>query len=417
MRINKLFAAFALIFAASTASAQNGTLTPYSSLGYGILSDHATSSQRAMGGVGYAMTSGRQINMMNPASYAAIDTLTFLFDMGIQLKQMNQKETVDGKLLKDNQFTGSLDYVTMQFPLGRYMGASIGLVPFSSVGYNFGSSIDNGADTRQGSGSLNELYLGIAGRPFRGFSVGANISYLFGTLLNETYATASAGYNTVYQNQFEVRDYHLNFGAQYTLPVRGTDAVTFGVTYSPEKTLLGTARIVYYDTQDGSSPEVTDEHRLRGNYSLPETWGAGVSYRLDRRLTVEFDYTYQPWSKVKYLGFDSDNRVNQFADRSKYAFGLQYTPNIRGGYFKRIQYRAGLYYNNDYLKIQDNRLREIGVTCGFGFPVPSLKTIINLGFEWKKRRAHPAPMIEENYFNITLGVNFNEMWFGQRKID
>ena len=37
-----------------------------------------------MGGIGYAMSSGRQINVMwNPASYACIDSLTFLFDMGV----------------------------------------------------------------------------------------------------------------------------------------------------------------------------------------------------------------------------------------------------------------------------------------------------------------------------------------------
>lgn len=416
MKIAKIIAAVALLLA-TAASAQNGTMTPYSSFGYGILSDHATSSQRAMGGVGYAMNSGRQINMMNPASYAAIDTLTFLFDMGVDVTALWQTETVDGTVRKDNTFGGGLDYATMQFPLGRYMGASVGVVPFSSVGYSFGSEIENGIDSRQGSGSLNELYLGIAGRPFRDFSVGANISYLFGTILNDTYAVASAGYSTLYQKQLEVRDYHLNFGAQYSLPLRGTDRLTFGLTYSPEKTLLGNARIIYYDTQESTTPEVTDEHKLKNNYSLPETWGAGICYHLDRRLMVEFDYTYQPWSKAKFRGFDGENVSERFADRSKYALGMQFTPNVRGGYLKRIQYRAGLYYNNDYLMIRDNRLREYGVTCGFGFPVPSFKTIVSLGFEWKHRQAHPNPLIKENYFNITLGINFNEMWFGQSKID
>ena len=55
-----------------------GGMTPYSKYGYGILNDQATSAQRSMGGVGYAMASGRQVNVMNPASYAAIDSITFL---------------------------------------------------------------------------------------------------------------------------------------------------------------------------------------------------------------------------------------------------------------------------------------------------------------------------------------------------
>lgn len=415
MKIAKIAAAVALLTAA-TASAQNGTMTPYSSFGLGILSDHATSAQRAMGSVGYAMNSGRQINVMNPASYANVDTLTFLFDMGIDLTLMSQSETLDDKTNKDSQFGGGLDYATMQFPMGRYMGASVGVVPFSSVGYSFGSEIQNGIDSRQGSGSLNELYLGIAGRPFRGFSIGANVSYLFGTILNDTYAVANAGYNTLYQKQLEVRDYHLNFGAQYTYHLRGNDALTFGLTYSPAKTLLGNASLVYYDTQQDTKPNIEEEHKMKGNYSLPESWGAGINYNFQHRLMVEFDYTYQPWSKAKFRGFSADSPTQRYADRSRYAIGAQFIPSLRGGYFSRIQYRAGLYYNNDYLMIRDNRLREYGITAGFGFPVPTFKTIVSLGLEWKHRQAHPNPLIKENYFNITLGINFNEMWFNQSKI-
>ena len=417
MKIAKIIVAFALLTITAAASAQNGVMTPYSSFGYGILSDHATSSQRAMGGVGYAMNSGRQINVMNPASYAAIDTLTFLFDMGIDVTVLNQSETIDETTRRETNFGGGLDYVTMQFPLGRYMGASVGVVPYSSVGYSFGSEIANGVDSRQGSGSISELYVGVAGRPFKGFSIGANVSYLFGTILNDTYAIADAGYSTLYQKQLEVRDYHLNFGAQYSFDFRGNDRLSLGLTYSPEKTLLGNARMIYYDTQSDSKPQETDAHKLRHNYSLPETWGAGICYTFDRKLMLEFDYTYQPWSKAKFRGFDGENVEGRFADRTKYALGMQFTPNQRGRYMSRVQYRAGLYYNNDYLMIRDNRLREYGVTAGFGFPVPVFKTIVSLGFEWKRRQAHPNPLIKENYFNITLGINFNEMWFDQRKIN
>ena len=51
--------------------AQNQS-SPYSRYGYGLFSDYATSAQRNMGGVGVAMADGRQINVMNPASYAVV---------------------------------------------------------------------------------------------------------------------------------------------------------------------------------------------------------------------------------------------------------------------------------------------------------------------------------------------------------
>ena len=232
MKIKRFTAIFAIVLAALQIFAQNGTMTPYSAYGLGMLRDNATSAQRSMGGIGYAMASGRQTNVMNPASYAAIDSLTFLFDMGIDLTALWQREKQTEGYVSDKNFGGGLDYVTMQVPLGRYMGASVGLLPFSSVGYSFGSKIENGIDSRQGNGSLNELYIGVAGRPFKGFSIGANISYLFGTIINETYATISSSNSSVFQKQLEVRDYRLNFGVQYGISF-GADRLTLGVTYSP----------------------------------------------------------------------------------------------------------------------------------------------------------------------------------------
>ena len=114
--------------------------------GYGIISDHAPSLQRQMGSVGYAMNSGRQINVMNPASYAAIDSLTFLFDMGADVTVLWQKEGA----VKERTTGGGLDYITMQFPLSKFMGASIGMLPYSSVGYAFGNEIKFGALENQG---------------------------------------------------------------------------------------------------------------------------------------------------------------------------------------------------------------------------------------------------------------------------
>ena len=70
MKLFRLIASISFITAAIAAGfAQNGTMTPYSRYAYGMLGDHASGAQRSMGGVGYAMNSGRQINAKNPASY------------------------------------------------------------------------------------------------------------------------------------------------------------------------------------------------------------------------------------------------------------------------------------------------------------------------------------------------------------
>lgn len=129
---------------------------------------------------------------------------------------------------------------------------------------------------------------------------------------------------------------------------------------------------------------------------------------------VEADFTYQPWKDAKYAPIENFE-VTEFSNRWKIGAGVQYT-SPRGSYFQRVQYRLGGYYNHDYLMILGNNIREYGASVGFGFPVPGFKSVVNLGIEYKHRQANPNPLIKEQYLNITIGINFNEMWFRKAKI-
>lgn len=413
IKIRNLIALLLSLTAISGIYAQNGVMSPYSRFGYGFLSDNATAAQRTMGGTGYAMNSGRQINVMNPASYAAMDSLTFLFDMGIDLTAVWSSE---GKT-RENNFGGGLDYITMQFPIGRYMGASIGLLPYSSVGYAFGSTIDNGAVTHSGSGSLNQLYLGLAGKPFRGFTIGANIAYLFGNLVNDVYAISEYSSTTLFERTMSVRDYNLDIGAQYSFKAGRSNRITLGLVYTPAKNLHGDVYGIYYDTSaEVVVPDtVPGDHSMAGQYSTPEKWGAGINWQYADKLMIEADFTYQPWSKAKFGTVENFEKTT-FANRYRAGIGAQYISNSRGNYAQRMQFRLGAFYNRDYVMIRDNNVRDFGVSAGVGLPVPGFKSVINIGFEYRHRRSYPLSLVKENYFNITLGINFNEMWFRKSRI-
>lgn len=405
--------------AVAGAFAQNVT-TPYSMYGYGILGDRATSMQRQMGSVGYAMNSGRQINVMNPASYAAIDSLTFLFDIGADVSMLWQKEGD----VKEKSVGGGLDYITMQFPICKFMGGSIGMLPYSSVGYAFGKDIAHGALQNQGSGGINQAYLGIAGK-YAGFSLGVNVAYSFGNIINDYYANPATSGQSLVEHVMQIRDWDIVIGAQYTARLSKTERLSLGATFTPKKSLHGNTWVTTQETTLESVADTVASMKIGGNYETPMSIGAGVSYTHERtsRWMVEADITFQQWSKVKYSELrensNPDNVVFQgmdFNNRTKYAIGGEFIPKVRGNYFQRMAYRLGAYYNNDYLNIQGNKLKEYGVTAGFGFNTPEGKTMINLGFEWKHRKATPAKLISENYFNITLGINVNELWFWQRRI-
>lgn len=436
MKISKLIIAAAACVCPWIVMAQNSVNSPYSRLGYGILSDNVTSAQRGMGGVGYAMNSGRQINVMNPASYAAIDTLTFLFDIGGNLRQTWSCEPgtgTDGANTYGKDLGGGLDYITMQFPLGKYMGGSAGLLPYSQVGYSFGQYINlkdgdyDGVSSRQGSGGINQVYLGVSGRPYKGLTVGANIAYLFGNILNDNYVTAIDGSQSLFERVLKVTDYKLDFGVQYTYRPRREHKLTAGVVYSPGKSFHGHTYGVHYPINSSDTsikPDTTGYTTLKGKFTMPDTWGAGINYEYNDRLMVEMDFTYQPWSRVKYQPL-ADYEYNEptsdrFSDRWKVNLGAQFTPRPRGHYFQRIQYRAGAFYTHDYLMVRGNNVREYGASIGFGLPTANsmmLRSIVNISLEYRHRQANPLPLIKEDALMVTVGINFNEMWFFQNKIN
>lgn len=406
----------ALLFASAAMAQEN---TPYSMYGYGILGDRATSMQRQMGGVGYAMNSGRQINVMNPASYAAIDSLTFLFDIGADVSMIWSQENA----AKKYSTGGGLDYVTMQFPINKYLGGSIGMLPYSSVGYAFGNEITHGTVENQGSGGINELYLGLAGK-YKGVSLGVNISYDYGNIVNDVFANPPSG-QTKTEHVMKIRDWNVVIGAQYTQNIGRFSRIVLGATYSPKKTLRGKSWVTTQEVTQESLPTYVGEMNMKDKYYTPNIFGVGINYTRERvsRFSVEFDYSWQGWKDCKYSPMyataDPDKVVFEgleFNNRQRFAVGAEYVPKVRGNYGQRMSYRIGAYYTDDYLKIGKNSLREYGVTAGFGFPTPEGKTMVNLGVEWKMRKAHPNPLVKENYLNVTLGVNFNEVWFFKRKI-
>ncbi len=420
--IKYIISTLALVAACHMPTMAQSSTTPYSKLGYGILSDNATGMQRAMGGVGIAMQNGRQINVMNPASYSQVDSLTFLWDMGLDLTNCWSKEgTKSGYSLG-----GGLDYITMEFRLAKNLGAAIGIVPFSSVGYSFGGDIDNGTDSRLGAGGLSELFAGVGYQPFKGLSIGANFSYLFGSTTNTTNVSSTS--NTQFIRNLEVRDWNMRAGLQYAFNISRKNKVVIGLTYQPKKSLHGNAlgrmadinQDVVVDNK-GNTVIVYDtiaDMSLKGNYELPNTFGVGVSYTYDNRLNVELDYTYQQWSKAKYTPIDYfEAPQTKWNNRWKVAAGMSYLPNPRGNYFNRMTYRLGAFYNNDYMNVNGNDVRDYGLGLGFSFPaLAGNKTLVNLGVEWRHRYTAPTNLLKEDYLNITVSVNFNEMWFWKNKI-
>lgn len=417
--MNKKSFCIALALLSAIVSAKADVDTPYSMYGYGVIADRATSMQRQMGGVGYAMQSGRQINAMNPASYASIDSVTFLWDMGATMSTQWSRDN-SGKM---RSFGGGLDYMTMQFPLSKHMGMSVGLVPLTQVGYSFGDEIKYGARQNQGTGGINQAYAGVSGK-IAGLSLGVNISYDFGTIQNDVYATPQSSSQTLFEQIMQVRDWNVLIGAQYKHPINKFNSITAGISYSPRKSYHGNTWLTLQDLNSTETPDTLVRTSLKGKYYSPTSLGFGVAYTHEKvhRLNVEVDFTWQQWSKAPFSSLqDAEGQVvflgTHFSDRRKVAAGAEYIHNIRGSYAERIPLRLGGFYTHDYLRIKGNNVKEYGVSLGAGLPAPKGKTMINVGFEWRHRSSYPANLLTENFFNVMIGVNFNEVWFFKRRLN
>lgn len=391
---------------------ESAEASPYSMLGYGSLNDHISASQRSMGGIGYALRSKRQINVKNPASYAAIDSMTFLFDIGANVGAVNFSQPGMDRFQKT---LGGLDYVTLQVPIGKWMGASVGLLPYSSRGYNFGMEIANGSAKYEGQGGVSEAYLGFAARPVKGLSVGFNLGYLFGNLVSDETVTADGGQISMYEQVLKVRDYNLQFGLQYGVNIARDHMLTLGATYTLGRKTRGDGSLISYDLSSGTArPDTIGEVKLKDGFSMPWSIGAGIAYQWGNKLTAGVDFTYQPWSTAKFDGIGGFNKQS-FANRYKGAVGVEFTPATRGNYFKRISYRIGANYERDYVMVGPNHVKEYGLSCGFGLPTP-VRTAVNLGFEYRHRNSSPVKTVAEDYFLVTLGVAIDEVWFVPSKI-
>lgn len=401
------------------AVAQNNTNSPYTRYGYGQLADPGSANSKAMGGVAYGLRDKYQVNFANPASYTSVDSLTFIFDGGISLQNTN----FSNGTLKTNAKNSSVDYIAMQFRLAKWCGMSIGLMPFSNVGYSMSDYIENkdyptnsASVTYSGEGGLHQVYVGTGFKIFKNFSLGANISYLWGDITHtrsESFPLNSALFPLTTQTNIAIKSYKLDFGVQYTQRFGKKHELTVGAVFSPGHDLNNESYIL---NQKGNSSTgtTTSQKDTVATFSLPMSVGVGLAYVYDGRLTVGIDGTLQNWNKTTFMNDDA-----LFCKRAKFSIGGEYLPNPMGrSYLAHVKYRLGAYYSKPYYKIEGMRAaEEYGVTAGFGLPIPRTRSLLSITAQYVHVNGKTNAFLDENILRLCIGVTFNERWFFKWKVE
>lgn len=413
------------------AMAQSGTNSPYSQYGLGILNDQSSGFNRGMAGVGIAMHDHNQVNYLNPASYSQMDSLTFLFDIGASLQLTNFSE--NGKRI--NARNSDFEYAVMGFRAAKHLGVSIGILPFSNVGYNYSStkavSENNSTthtETYSGTGGFRQLYLGMGYEPIKGLSVGANISYLWGNYdkyMTSSYSDANVKSMTRYYFS-EVSSYRLDLGLQYTAKITKNDQLTIGATYTNGHALGGEVGVFDISAGNEGVSDTTSTY-LSNSLFIPTTIGAGLSWYHGTKLHLGIDYQQQRWSEKSFPDLKYANNKPALVlsdkvllDRHKFAVGAEFVNNAMSReYLDRVHFRMGVSYATPYIKVNGaDGPKEIAATIGIGLPITNSwnnRSILNISGQWARLSA--PGLITENTFRINIGITFNERWFAKWKMD
>ncbi len=401
----------------------NNTSSPYSRYGLGELHSYSFGRSTAMGGASIASRNNQQINLANPAAYDAIDSLGFMFEFAVDAKASDFKNDIGSSFASDVNF----QYFAMNFRISDRIGTSLGLVPFTDVGYNVvvNENIENTGPvttTYYGAGTISNAFWGISAEPFRNISVGANLNYYFGMLNRNTevvFSGSSDFYNLQEYKTLRVSDFSFDFGAQATIPIKNKQKVILGAIFENNpKYNAFYSDITQKNLGSGSAVDQDTLYYVeeaKGIIEFPYTYGFGISYVRDNKFEINADYYHQDWSQAKFLG-----STNAFlTDLNKFAVGAEWIPDKFSikSYTSRIAYRVGWNYEQTYLIFNNRQINNFGITFGVGLPVYRSKSTINVAAEFGKKGTTDDNLVQENYFRLNLMVNIYDLWFIKRKFD
>lgn len=429
--IYRIIVLFLCIVMIQALKAQNNTISPYSRYGIGDVVNKNFSQSNAMGGVTIGLRTPYHLNIANPASYSAIDTLSFIFEFGLKDK-ITQLRTSD----LDHTFNDiNLEYLSVGFPVIKWWASSIGVIPFSNVGYNIKdeASLDNIGQVNyfyEGEGGINQFYIGNSFKILRDLSVGINASYLFGSLNHNgkaLFLEQDNAFDFYTYDSTIVGDIFLSYGMQYSLNIKNKYSLTLGAIFD-NRQKINAVRTTTSELRYGGNIINTfqDTADREGHIILPVNLGFGLTFSdTEKKFILGIDYSQQDWSKSTFF-----NENDSLSNSNKTALGFQFTPdNSAPKYWKRIRFRLGGYYSSTYLNLKNQQLNDFGITFGFGLPPLARqkssfyikgrkhKTSFNIGFQLGRRGTTDKDLIQENYAIISLNITLYDIWFVKRKFD
>jgi len=389
--------------------AQQGTASPYSFFGIGDVRFKGTLENRSMAGVAVEQDT-IHLNIENPASYASLIQTTFT--VGGTFATSNLKTSSQSEKAQRSTF----DYLALGIPMGKF-GASFGLIPVSSVGYKIlnDNSATEGATSSQltGTGGINKVYFGLSYKIMRDWNIGVDAQYNFGKITTTSIEAVTGVQNgTGEVNTSELSGTAFSFGTMYQKKIYKKTSIFSSLSYTFASNLNSdNTRVITVQGDSDSYVVPVQSTKLK----LPNKLSIGLGIGESRKWLVGANMTFQGDGQLaNYYNSESNVRYESY---SKYAVGGYYLPNYNSftSYMSRITYRAGLKYEKIGLIVNNESIKDIGMSLGAGIPIPGSFSNLNFGVEFGKRGTTAADLVQENYVNFSVGFSFNDKWFVKSK--
>ena len=369
---------------------QNTTNSPTSMFGLGELSIGEGGQYSGLGGAGIALQSYNFLNTANPASLTAIEGQRFLIDAGVMgaYKVYTQTGTSNHSLV------GNLNNLSIGCRITPRWYGAVFMAPVSSVGYAItldqditGTGSSTVSSLFEGEGGLSKMGISTAYRLFKGFSVGANLSYVTGTFKQ----TETQGSISVEESSYK-HAFYADFGLQYKFPLSRNKYLVAGAVYGYSQDLAQDNTLSVSST---SGNESIDESQSHVRQCLPQFVGAGLAYN-SPRWTLTAEYKYTDWSRMK----SSQSNV-RFENQHRLSAGTAYTAgNI---YRNPVKLSLGAGVSNSYIVIQKKKATNYYVSAGSNFTLYN-GNVLSLGVKYSDQLHLPNGMQRER--GVTLFFNF-----------
>ena len=398
--------------------AQVGTGSPYSFVGFGETNFRGNHLNRAMGGIDVYIDSIHP-NINNPASYGKLKATTY--SVGVNYRNnilANNSET-------QKITTSAIDYIAVSIPTKRF-GFGFGIVPFSSVGYllqEITQTNQKDAINRfTGEGGVNNAFLSFGFKALKGLNIGFTSNYKFGDITyRKTQVIDGVENGTYLESNSSLSGIKFKASANFTIPYKGLELHGL-LSFSPETDLTSqNVQIVYTRSLlngdqlgDFEETDLVSSGLDKTKFRLPTTSSLGLGIGKNKKWFIGAQY-----DKINNSRFINEF-INQssitYEDTSRFGFGSFYIPEFTSitSYWKRIVYRFGYRSEGKGYRLNNQSIKENGITFGLGLPMAGLSNT-NVTFEIGKLGTKNNNLIEENYWAIRLGFSLNDVWFIKRK--